>query len=198
MAAAPLLASPHELAQLVGGSASDPQLLSQLRTASNRFRNAVGHDVTRTTVAQDLAGSGSSVLILPVAPVISVEAVAVDGQPVAPARYRLARSSGILTLRSGIWPRGAGMVELEYTYGFEPGQPLEPDDGKPAEPLAGIPEGIQSVVLQLAEVLLNVEAGVSSTTVLGDTTQFGAAATVGATQDWVDAVARYAIREQGV
>lgn len=172
-------------------SAADPVLKSRLRDASRRFREAVGWDISRTVgELVELNGDGGRILLLPVKYVQAIDVVAVDGVELARSAWRLDKRNGILERVGGVWPCGLARVHVTYTHGFD----AEERDGEDPPGLKHIPDGIQGAVLGMAEILLNITAGVSSRTVLGDTVAFGAAASVGATQEWTDAVNNYKIR----
>lgn len=192
MANLPALALAADLATLSGRAATDPKLLKRLDDASARFREAVLHDVTRKVeVDLELDGTRTSRLMLPPPlPIISVEAVEVEGVVLEPSAYRLSKSAGYLLLLGGrVWPDLPGSVLVSYTHGYD--ATIVETAG--VKKLPGVPDGIQTAVLGLAEMLLNTEAGVASRTVLGDTVQFGAAATVGVTQQWTDTVENYRV-----
>lgn len=189
--ALPPLATAEQLAVLADRPAVDPVLKSRLRDASRRFREAVGWDISRTEEdVVELNGDGGRILLLPVKYVQAIDAVAVDGVELAPTAWRLDKRNGILERVGGCWPRGLARVHVTYTHGFDA---TELDDETPPG-LLYVPEGIQGAVLGMAEILLNITAGLTSRTVLGDTMQFGAASSVGATQEWTDAVNNYKIR----
>lgn len=187
--ALPSLATPAALAALTGLSASDPTLVAKLRAASREFRAAVHHDVSLVTDDQvELNGSGSRILMLPDKAVVSVSQVLVDGYEID--GYRLDKRNGILERRGAVWPRGLGRVHVTYTHGYD-STTVDVDD---ATVLRYVPEDIQSAVLGLAQIMINTTPGLVSRTVLGDTAQFGTAATVGRTQAWTDAVNNHALR----
>ncbi len=199
MAALPPLALPSELAGITGRSAGDQNLVGAIRDASRRFRSAVHHDVTLTVgETVEAIGDGSTILLLPAFPVVVDDTheltVTVDGTDLtAFSDFRIDKRRGILE-RVGyrFWPRGVGRIEVTYSHGYTPA--LVAAAGGLPERLEGIPEDIQGAVLGMAQILLNITPGVASKTVLGDTTQFGAASSVGSTQEWVDAVANYELR----
>lgn len=189
--ALPPLATAEQLAVRAGRSATDPVLKARLVDASRRFREAVHWDVSRTEGdVVELNGDGGRILLLPVKHVQSVAEVAVDGVALATTAWRLDKRNGILERVGGVWPAGLARVEVTYTHGFDA---TTKDDQDPPG-LRYVPDGIQGAVLGMAEILLNITAGLSSRTVLGDTVQFGAAASVGATQEWTDAVTNHMIR----
>jgi hypothetical protein len=192
----PALANPAELAVLSGRSASDPELLAALREASRAFRGAVRHQVTRVRdVDRQLDGNGSRVLVLPRPFPIVVDSgsntfeISVDGEIVPADRYRLNRAEGRITLKGYHWPIPPADIEVTYTHGYDAALPTG-DAAAQAGPLPGVPEDIQGAVLERAQIELNVDHGVTSRTVLGDTVQFGSSA-IGATQRWADVVALY-------
>jgi len=192
--ALPLLANPAELATRTGRSAADGTLLAALTAASRAFRGAVRHEVTRRRdVGYQLEGNGSRVLRLPRPFPIEVDddentfELAIDGDLVPADRYRLNRRTGLVHLKPGyVWRSGVDLT-VTYTHGYlaEVG-----GGGAATGPLLGLPEDIQGVVLERAEIELNVTPGLTSRTVLGDTIQFGGSA-VGTTQKWADVVGVY-------
>lgn len=191
--ALPALANPAELAVLTGRNASDGTLLAALREASRAFRAAVRHQVTRVRdVDRQLDGNGSRVLVLPrpfpiVVDVDNTFSISVDGELVPADRYRLNRAEGRITLKGYHWPIPPADITVTYTHGYLATVPTGGDAGGP---LVGLPEEIQGVVLERAQIELNTEHGVQSRTVLGDTIAFGSSA-IGTTQRWVDVVAAY-------
>lgn len=189
--ALPPLATAEQLAVLAGRSPSDLVLKSRLRDASRRFREAAGWDISRTVDdVAELNGDGGRILLLPVKYVQQVATVAVDGVELTAGSWRLDKRNGILERVGGVWPVGLARVHVTYTHGFD----AEERDTETPAGLKHVPDGIQGAVLGMAEILLNVTAGLTSRTVLGDTMQFGAAASVGATQEWTDAVNNYRVR----
>lgn len=193
--ALPALANPAELAVLTGRAASDGTLLAALREASRAFRGAVKHQVTRVRdTDRQLDGNGSRVLLLPRPFPILVDidntfVISVDGDVVPADRYRLNRAEGRITLHGYHWPIPPADITVTYTHGYDAALPTG-DAAAVAGPLPGVPEDIQGAVLERAQIELNVDKGVTSRTVLGDTIAFGSSA-VGSTQRWVDVVALY-------
>ena len=192
--ALPALANPAELATLTGRNASDGNLLAALREASRAFRAAVRHQVTRVRdVDRQLDGNGSRVLVLPRPFPIVVDdgdnafSISVDGELVPADRYRLNRAEGRITLKGYHWPIPPADITVTYTHGYLATVPTGEAAGGP---LLDLPEEIQGVVLERAQIELNTEAGIQSRTVLGDTIAFGSSA-IGTTQRWVDVVAAY-------
>lgn len=193
----PALANPAELAKLTGRAANDSQLLAALTEASRRFRMAVRHPVTlvEAEVLEVDGKGGAQFRLARPFPIVSIDSITIDGVEVPEANYRVNKRNGIVTAKAGVWPRPPAAIEVTYTHGYAVSTPTGsvpagwPSDG----PLVGLPEDVQGVVLEMAQILLNTEKGVTSKTVLGDSTTFGSAA-VGVTQGWSDAVAIYVER----
>lgn len=188
----PALANALELAKLTGRSAADTQLLASLVEASRRFRLAVGHPVSLVTadVLEVDGKGGAQFRLAPPLPIIAITQITVDDVIVDPTDYRVNKRNGIVTRRSGCWPYPPAAIEVTYTHGYEVTVP-DGSNGWPADgPLIGLPETIQSVVLEQARLIMNTDPGITSKTVLGDSTTFGGAA-VGTTQAWTDAVLEY-------
>lgn len=169
-----LLADPAELAEVLGVASDDVRLVAEVRSASRRFRGAV----TATFEPVDAAelrcnGDGSVTLLLQVWPLRGVTTVEVGGQAVTDYEWS---AEGILR-RSAGWPDGLRSVRVVCDYGYET-----------------VPEDVQEVVLDQAEAHWNTKRGLQSLSVDGQAVTFGAAATVGVTQAWADAVARYSHR----
>lgn len=177
-----------------------------------------------TSTDSELEGSGADVLLLPHFPISVVSAVTLNGTalPADGSDWRPIRPSGMVRRLSGrVWPQKQLLV-VTYTHGYScvvtpahgaPGDDdyvpafmadIPPvtasgtpgDDGYvPAVPMIpALPEDIQGAVLGLSQVLMNMEPGIQSRTVLGDTVSFGRWATVGETQEWSDAVGNYKLR----
>jgi|GEM_PF-736290 len=181
------LASAVELAAKTGRTVGDARLVSALREASRRFRSQVHHSLQASEPEViELSGEGRRSILLPALPILTIS-VKVDGVAlVRGTDFGTKKRQGIITKLGGVWPRGYDNIEVTFTHGYV----LTPDaDGL----LQNCPEDIQGAVLGLAEILLNVDAGVQSRTVLGDTIAFGGVATTGSTQEWSDAVANYKI-----
>lgn len=196
--ARPLLASAVELAARTGRSATDQNLVGALQDASRRFRGAVHHEVHR--VAGDvleLDGTGGRIIMLPAVPIVSITSLVLDDDTelVAGTDYSVRKSLGLLRSLNGCWPVRDGFATITYTHGYDatPVAEADADEDNPAGSIPGLPDDIQAAVLDMAQILLNVDAGVQSKTVLGDSVQFGAAASVGTTQVWSDAVDNHII-----
>lgn len=190
----PALANPAELAKLTGRPANDSGLLSALSEASRRFRAAVRHQVSLVTADElQVDGKGSREFRLPRPfPIVSIASITIDGDAVPAENYRLNKRNGIVTSKVGCWPRPPADIVVVYTHGFAVSVPTGTvPAGWPADgPLVGLPEDIQGAVLEMAQIVLNTEPGLTGKTVLGDSVTFGASA-VGVTQTWSDAVAAH-------
>lgn len=160
------------------------------------------HDVSYSATPDvlELEGDGSGLILLPHFPLVAVTSIEVGTTELstdAEVDFRPLKAQGMIRRLGAFWPRGA-LITITYTHGFDctvtPATGSPGDDDYVPEAIAGLPEDIQGAVLGMAEVLLVTDAGVQSKTVLGDTVTFGAAATVGETQAWSDAVSNYALR----
>ncbi|WP_435112025.1 hypothetical protein [Nocardiopsis synnemataformans] len=172
-----LLADPEELAEVLGVPADDPKLVARVRAASRRFLGAVA-PVSFTPVNGDvlwLNGDGSTTLLLPACPVRAVTAVEIDGQALDAGDFEWS-AEGVLR-RWSRWPDRLRSVKVTCDHGYEV-----------------VPEDVQAVVLEQAEAAWNIVKGVTSVSVDGQSTTFGTQSAVGVTQDWADAVSRYALR----
>lgn len=175
------LASANDLASWFPGvSPSDDKLMSALLEASNRFRGAVRHYVSRQTdVTTTLDGRGTIYLTLPVIELdTSSVTVRLDGatDPIAVAASRtgtIARTDG------AVFPNGLGNVSVTYTAGFA-------DDAIPPE--------IQAVVLDQAKLLYALKRGVQWLAVGGISMSSSQTDAQGVTQAWTDVVELYRIR----
>ena len=187
----PPLASARELAAITGRSAADQNLVAALRAASSRFRGKVGHSVSLATeTLREFDGDGTSSLYLEAIPIVSVDALLVDDVALAAGTdYRVSKRAGLVKLTHGRFPRLLGCIQATYTHGYD----ATPDTDEDVLPLPNMPGDIQTAVLELAQTILTVTPGVQAQTVLGDSITFGAAATIGATQQWSDTVAAYTV-----
>jgi hypothetical protein len=165
-----LLADPARLAVLLGVPADDPKLIEALREASGRFIGAVRWPVRRTEgYTVTVYGTGSSLLLLPVAELSDVDQVLVDGTAVTD--YQVRRDIGALR-RTGcaVWEDWAE-VTVTCTCGYDP-----------------IPEDIQSAVTDQARTKKTVRPGIQTVQAGGESITYGAQAVVGVTDEWTTAV----------
>lgn len=170
------LAESSELATLTRLPANDPELLLGLKRASDRFRGAVGFPVHRVTGdTAELNGNGTSTLLLP-ALAVDVHSVSVDGQLLPATSYSVDKSAGILRRKDGVWPDDLGNVVVGYDHGWE-----------------SIPGDIQDAVLEHAATVALVLTHLQQNSAGSVQESYGAAAMVGITAKWADAVARYSV-----
>lgn len=169
----PTLASADDLATMLEVDASNGKLLLALRRATDRFRAEVGRPLSMVT--DDVVwvdGDGTQVLLLPSAPVVGTPTVLVAGTPVTD--FYVSRNLGILKRTdSGCWPANQD-IEVTYTHGLDE-----------------IPGDVADAVLEQAELQYRVIAGIAQMGLSGETITFGTQASIGVTQRWSDAVARY-------
>ena len=170
----PLLADPADLEGLVDsrGSAGGGQARSEkaVRRASERFRAAVRHPVSRVTGQTfTLDGPGGDVLRLPVLHPTFVSG-AINGEPVTDVQ---ASPTGYLYRRAG-FPAGFGNIVLTLDHGYEE-----------------VPGDIADAVLEQAARLLNTQPGLQMLVLDGATVQFRPE--TGVSQTWAEAVKNYRI-----
>lgn len=182
--ATPLLADPADLAPKLDVASDDPELLSAIRRASNRFRGDVRwqvHHVTGDTAVLD--GHGRAAVSLRTAHVTDVELVEERRGPewveLVEGRDYDWSHDGILERRGRRWPSRRRSVRAMFDHGY-------PEDDLPA--------GIAEAVLDAAEVVFNVERGLSSLQVGGISQSFGALEAMGTSERWASAVAAHRIR----
>lgn len=167
------LANPADLALLVDLPEDDQRVALALRRASGRFIDAVGWPVLEEEATVTLTGDGGRTLWLPGRNVTAATAT-IDDKPVTGTK--LDRRLGALRRASG-WPDGTD-IEVTFTAGWEADK---------------VPDGIQDAVLEHA-AHIGTSLGLFSQESTGTSSaSYSAAATTGATQKWVDAVARYAV-----
>lgn len=167
----PPLASTEELSTWLGVPPDNDQLIAALNAASNRFRGAVRHPVTR--VRGDVArldGYGTTTLLLPCAPVVDVASVEVNGTPTEDYEWS---EMGALYRQQG-WPRKYRSVQVTYDHGYDL-----------------VPGEIAEVVIDQARSLYRVHPGISSVTTSVESLSFGTAASVGVTAQWSAVVEAY-------
>ncbi|NVM97824.1 mobile element protein [Arthrobacter sp. SDTb3-6] len=170
------LATLEDLATLTSLPATSPKLALALSRASNRFRDAVGYPVHQ--VSDELIwldGDGTTTLLLPAAPVQAFE-VSVNGEVLPDSAYEISRRIGVVRKVGGIWPDGLGNIQVTYSHGW-----------------AQIPGGIQDAVLEQAQIQATILAGVQQQSAGPYGVTYGVQATVGVTQKWTDAVAKYSL-----
>jgi len=167
------LADINDLATITGLPASAPALILGLKRATGRFRGEVGHPVSHVADEQiKLNGSGTRTLLLPAAPVTGTPTIAVNGEDITD--FQLDAESGIVRRTGKVWPDGLGNVEVTYSHGYRE-----------------TPEDVQDAVLEQAQIIVEALVYVQQESAGNNMIGFGQQATVGVTQRWADAVARY-------
>lgn len=169
------LADPAELATWLGVPADTPLLLASLRSASRRFRGAVGHEVN---LVEDevitLDGNGRQSLLLPVWPTTAVQLVAVDGVELVEGTDYSWSEAGILRrLGCQVWPNKLRCVEVTYSHGW-----------------AEIPSDITDAVIEQARATFRSEPGLKSKAVGGQSVTWE----TGVTSQWSAAVERHQVQ----
>ncbi|GGU52601.1 mobile element protein [Streptomyces lavendofoliae] len=175
MVATDPLADPAELAVWLGVPETDPKLLAALNAASRRFRGAVRHPVSLVsgdTVVLD--GTGAHSLLLPAAPVVSVESVELEGAALTAGTDYDWSADGYLRRLTTTWPDRLRCLHVTYTHGY-----------------ALIPEDIKEVVIDQARAMYRVQPGVQTMQVGGQSIGFGAQASIGVTAQWSAMVEKY-------
>lgn len=154
---------------------NDPELELALRRASNRFRDAVHHPVHRVeNETIRLNGRGGQTLHLPARPV-DVHTVEVGGVVLVEGTgYEVDADAGILRRLGNYWPDGLGRIKVTYSHGWEE-----------------IPGGIEDAVLEHAATIAMVQAHLQQNSAGSTQESYGAAALIGTTQKWTDAVEKY-------
>ncbi|MEU7066891.1 mobile element protein [Streptomyces sp. NPDC046161] len=169
------LADPSELAVFLGVPADNPLLLASLRSASRRFRGAVGHQVD--LVEDDvitLDGNGRQSLLLPVWPTIAVSRVVVDGvELVGGTDYSWSQAGVLRRLDYQVWPDKFRCVEVTYSHGW-----------------AEIPSDISDAVIEQARAAFRSEPGLKSKAVGGQSVTWE----TGVTSQWSETVERHQVQ----
>ncbi len=169
------LADPADLGRLLGVRADHPKVGPALDQASARFRGAVGHAVSPTTVEVVMDGNGVRDLLLPAVGIRRSPGpvVVLNGVTLAlGVDYELSSRFGILRRRGGVWPDQLDAVSVEFTYGWSP-----------------IPDDIAEAVLEQAAAVFVGRPGIGQQTVGAESTTW----TPGVTVAWSTAVTRYSL-----
>lgn len=163
------LASPSDLALLVGAPSNDPKVELALRRASSRFEGEIGYPVLLVTDDEvQVSGGGGQRLFLPARPIVGTPSVTIGGELVTD--FEVNHRVGFLR-RGCTWPVGEDNVTVVFTHGW-----------------ATVPGDIEDAVLEQAEEQFRVLAGVASVAAGAESLTFSK---VGVTQRWTDTVARY-------
>lgn len=169
------LADPADLGKLLGVRADHPKVGPALDQASARFRGAVGHDVSRTTVQVVMDGNGVRNLLLPAVQIARTPGpvVVLNGATLTLGiDYELSSRFGILRRCGGVWPDQLDALDVQFTYGWSP-----------------IPDDIAEAVLDQAAAVFVGRPGIGQQTVGAESTTW----TPGVTVAWSTAVTRYSI-----
>ncbi|MGW4250334.1 mobile element protein [Streptomyces californicus] len=168
-AAAEFLAEPAELATFLSLPADDMRLLAALRAATRRFRGAVRHPVSLVTDATVLLdGTGRAELHLPVAPVVELHSVRVDGEELTGVRAK--RRAGVLLHPAGCWPAWSE-VTVRLDHGHDP-----------------VPDEVAEAVIDQARAIYRLDPAIQQITTGTESVSFAATAAVGITSQWQAAV----------
>lgn len=167
------------LARSLGKDPRDPNLLYAVERASARFRAAVGHSVTKETRTIRLDPPAGETLLLPVK---GVAALTVKINGMEQRNIQHSPRTGAMR-RHGGWGTELGSVEVTYTAGLDE-----------------VPEDVADAVAEQASTIFATQAtpGVQQISQGVRSITFGTSSTVGTTQRWSDAVARYRLDGQGV
>lgn len=177
-----MLCSASDLATATGLAEDDPLLVLAQKRASGRFRLEAGHSVSQVTADEvRLNGTGTTILLLPGAPVTGDVTVEIPATGTVETYtdangLEIDRQAGILYRAAG-WPRGLGNIKVIFTHGYET-----------------IPEGVEDAVLEHATTLALTYAHIQQEGNGSNTVGYGAAATIGITQKWANAVASVKLR----
>lgn len=169
------LADPAELATWLRVPANDPLLLAALRSASRRFRGAVGHEVD---LVEDevviLDGNGRQSLLLPVWPTTAVEKVLLEGEELtAGTDYDWSEAGILRRLDCQVWPDKLRCIQVTYSHGW-----------------AEIPSDIADAVIEQARASYRAEPGLKSKAVGGQSVTWE----TGVTSQWSAAVERHQVQ----
>lgn len=123
---------------------ADAAALQALEIASSVVRAYCGHTISQTvddTVVLD--GSGTTLLLLPGAPISTVTSVSVDDEALDGEDWRWSSQGFILRIDGSVFPNTPRAIEVTYTHGW-----------------AEVPAAIIGVVLSLAGRMLDGSAGI--------------------------------------
>jgi hypothetical protein len=181
MATLPPLATLDDLKAAIRDpeSFTDTDLNLALKRASGRFRGQVRHPVSLVENDQIvLDGTGTRTLQLPAAPITDITVTLAGRLLEEGPDFEVSRRNGILRRAGGrFWPDGLENVAVTYTHGYDP-----------------IPDDVADAVLEHATTLAMVYAHIQQEGAGSVQATYGAAATVGTTQKWADAVENYRLK----
>lgn len=177
----PPLATPDQLAELVGSTADNPRVLRELALAEARFRGraGAGWPITRHTATVALDGHGRQS--------VKVRALALSACAVELVEQGATRTlvdgrdfewseDGIIDRLNGLWPDRRRCVRVTYTAGFDP-----------------VPDDVTAAVLESAAAAYRITPGLVSKQVGGITETYGTVEATGVTEKWSRAVNGYRI-----
>jgi len=174
------LASPTALARWFPGVAvDDAKLVEALNEASDRFRGAVRHYVSRHSALVHLDGHGSRYMNLPSIEIDTASVQCWVGDVANVVDVATSPAGIIMRTDGAVFPNGLGNVTVAYDAGFDDAQ---------------IPAEIQAVVIDQARVLYSIQRGITWQAVGGMSLSFNATDSTGVTQSWTDVVEFYRIR----
>ena len=108
-----------ELSIPADDTSRDAELARAINAASDAARRYCGRDFARTKTTEHLAGRGAPSLLVSLSPIVSVEAVAIDGQEIDLADLVIDYAAGIIVRLHGIWPEcDRPNVSVTYTGGW--------------------------------------------------------------------------------
>jgi hypothetical protein len=171
--------------------ATSPKIELAARRATDRFCGETERTFERKTETVLLNGTGTRTLLLPNAPVATIDAIVVAGATYAPYQvgtpapagsyaYQVDLKAGILRSLGGLWPEGLGNVAVTYTHGFGG--------------IDDVPGDIQDAVLEHAATIAMVLAHVQQESGGSTSATYGQTALVGTTAKWVQAVEKYRLQ----
>lgn len=169
------LADPATLAVWLRVPADDALLLVSLMAASNRFRGAVGHEVSLVENEQvTLDGNGREALLLPVWPTIAVSEVLLDGEELVEGTdYDWSEAGVLRRLGCQFWPARLRCIKVTYSHGW-----------------AEIPSDISEAVIEQARAGYGGQPGLKSKAVGGQSVTWE----TGVTSQWSQAVERHQVQ----
>jgi hypothetical protein len=170
------LAPPEKLAAKLKTDESDADMLLALDLASARFRGQTRNPISLSSDTLTLDAHGSRSLLLPFAPVVSVESLTIDGVAYGPSDFEWS-GSGMIRLGSPM-PDLWRSVEVSFTHGY-----------------AQIPQDVQEAVLDQATAMYPVLSGnaYTSYTTGTESRSFNTQLQVGYSAQWSACVQKYRV-----
>ena len=96
----------------------DEMLKVRANAVTEELERETGRIFVTRSLFETLDGPGHALLYLRGYPVTAIASLAVDGVAVAVDDYVLDAQAGILTRKSGCWPKGIGNIAAGYTAGY--------------------------------------------------------------------------------